>query len=93
MLARDFVYTKRGKPLEDRLAELHISGCLLFVLLFRSIRTAVLSPVDTRAMFLDCDESGTFWSRILFAVYTQNMNPQSKLSGFVMSPKTFEFGI
>ena len=49
MLARDFVYTKRGEPLEDRLAELHISGCLLFVLLFRSIRTAVLSPVDTRA--------------------------------------------
>ena len=50
MLARDSVYTKRGTDLvEDRLAELHISGCLLFVLLFRSIRTTVLSPVDTRA--------------------------------------------
>ena len=30
-------------------------------------------------------ESGTFWSRILFAVYT--MNPESKLSGFIMKWK------
>ena len=33
------------------------------------------------------NESGTFWSRIRFAVYTQNMNPESKLSGFIANPE------
>ena len=37
-------------------------------------------------------ESGTFWSRIRFVVYTQNMNPESKLCGFVMNLETFESG-
>ena len=39
------------------------------------------------------DESETFWRRwIRFAVYTQNVNPESKLCSFVMNPKTFESG-
>ena len=38
--------------------------------------------VYTEQMFPD-----SCWSRIRFAVYTQNMNPKSKLSGFVMSPE------
>ena len=37
------------------------------------------------------EESGTFWSQIRFAIYTQTMNPESKLSGF-MNPETFESG-
>ena len=47
----------------------------------------ILHYVYTRA-----NVSGTFWSQICFAVYTQTLNPESKLSGFVMNPETFESG-
>ena len=62
---------------------LNISFCVKISLL-----KALSSPVYTRANH----ESGTFSSRIRFAVYTQNVNPESKLSCFVMNPETFESG-
>ena len=49
-----------------------------------SIR-AWLSRFTTRYTTENVHESGTSWSRIRFAVYTQNINPESKLSGFVMN--------
>ena len=58
----------------------------------KATRVSSLSPLRLQC-FRIRHESETFWSaRIRFAVYTQNMNPESKLSGFVINSETIESG-